>query len=54
MSKSTAWITVQAATTKPPIVVTGLIPGTTYVFQVRAYGKLGWTPWSDGITKMSM
>ena len=32
--------------------LTGLKPGTTYVFQVCAQGKLGMTDWSDTYTKM--
>jgi hypothetical protein len=32
--------------------LTGLKPGTTYVFQVCAQGKLGMTDWSDPYTKM--
>ena len=32
--------------------ITGLKPGTTYVFQVCAQGKLSMTDWSDTYTKM--
>jgi hypothetical protein len=31
---------------------TGLPPGTLYTFQVRAYGKLGYTDWSDSVMRM--
>ena len=48
-----SWTTVQVATAKPAVVVNGLTPGTTYAFQVRAFGKTGWTEWSDSVTKMS-
>ena len=34
--------------------VTGLTPGTTYAFQVRALGRLGYTDWSDSANRMSM
>jgi hypothetical protein len=34
--------------------VDGLTPGTTYAFQVRALGRLGYTDWSDSVTRMSM
>ena len=34
-------------TTKPPTVLNNLTPGGTYTFQVRAYGKLGYSDWSD-------
>ena len=33
--------------------VNGLSPGTTYAFQVRALGRLGYTDWSDSATRMS-
>ena len=29
-----------------------LTPGVTYGFQVRALGRLGFTDWSDSVTKM--
>jgi hypothetical protein len=32
--------------------VTGLNPGRTYAFQVRALGKTGYTDWSDSCLKM--
>jgi hypothetical protein len=32
--------------------VTGLTPGTTYVFQVRALGSTGFSDWSDAMTHM--
>ncbi len=34
--------------------VSGLTPGTTYAFQVRAYGVLGYTGWSSSATRMSI
>ena len=45
--------TVQVATAKPGTPINGLTPGTVYAFQVRAFGKTGWTEWSDTVTKMS-
>ena len=30
----------------------GLKPGTTYAFQVRALGRLGFSDWSDTVTRM--
>ena len=30
----------------------GLTPGATYTFQVRAYSKLGFTGWSDSVSRM--
>jgi len=35
------------------VLVNGLTPGTTYVFQVRALGRLGYTDWSGTVTRMS-
>jgi hypothetical protein len=32
--------------------VENLTPGTTYMFQVRAYGKLGYTDWSQPVQRM--
>src|SRR4029077_17251460 len=32
--------------------VINLIPGTTYAIQVRALGPLGYTEWTDSITRM--
>jgi hypothetical protein len=40
------WTTIVAATTKPPIPINNLTAGTTYTFQVRAFGKLGFSDWS--------
>ncbi len=48
-----SWTTVQSATARPVIIIKGLTPGVMYAFQVRAFGKLGWTPWSDSVMKMS-
>jgi hypothetical protein len=49
----TTWAIVQVATARPGTRVTGLTPGTVYVFQVRAFGNTGWSEWSDPVTKMS-
>jgi len=32
--------------------VKGLTPGVTYAFQVRAFGKAGFTDWSGYATRM--
>jgi len=42
--------TVPNAKTAAPI--NGLTPGTMYAIQVRAYGQLGYTEWSDSATRM--
>jgi hypothetical protein len=36
------------------IIVTGLTPGTTYAFQIKALGVLGFGDWSDVATRMSL
>ena len=37
---------------KKPVMITGLTPGTVYMFQVKALGRLGFTDWSDPISRM--
>ena len=49
-----SWTIVELPSARPSPVISGLIPGTTYSFQVRAFGKLGWTDWSEPINKMSI
>ena len=44
--------TVTLAKARPAPVISGLTPGTVYAFQVRAYGVLGFTEWSDSVTLM--
>jgi fibronectin type III domain protein len=46
----TTWTTEGVAGLKAPVVITGLTPGATYVFQARALGKNGYTDWSDSVT----
>ena len=33
--------------------VSGLTPGTSYTFQVRAFGTLGYTDYSDAVIKIA-
>ena len=41
---------IQATTTVRSVTpINGLTPGTTYTFQVRALGRLGFTDWSDSV-----
>jgi len=47
-----AWSTLMAPSTKTAVPVNGLTPGTTYAMQVRAYGQLGYTEYSDSVTRM--
>lgn len=49
-SGSFTTITVPSAKQSTP--VNGLLVGTLYTFQVRAYGRLGYTDWSDSVTRM--
>jgi hypothetical protein len=43
------WTTVPLPSPKKTI-ISNLTPGSTYAFQVRALGKLGYTDWSDSMT----
>src|SRR6266478_4399779 len=44
---STSWTSQTFPSARAAAVINGLTPGTTYAIQVRAYGKLGFTAWSD-------
>jgi hypothetical protein len=46
----TAWTSQGVAKVKTPATLTGLTPGTTYMFQARALCPTGYTDWSDSIT----
>jgi hypothetical protein len=46
------WTTVTVATAKPAPIITNLIPGTIYTFQVRAFGKIGYSDWSSAVDRM--
>ena len=47
-----AWSTLMVPSTKTAVPINGLTPGTTYAVQVRAYGQLGYTQYSDSATRM--
>jgi len=47
-----AWTSVQVSGTKPPPAISSLTRGTDYTFQVRAFGKLGFSDWSSPVDKM--
>ena len=47
-----AWSTLMVPSAKTAVPVNGLTPGTTYAIQVRAYGQLGYTQYSDSATRM--
>ncbi len=36
------------------VIIDNLTPGTTYTFQVRAFGRLGHTNWSDPVNRMAV
>jgi len=46
------WTETLVTSSQHPVSIKNLKPGTVYVFQVRALGKLGQTDWSDSVTKM--
>jgi len=43
---------VTVARVRKPVPIMNLTPGTTYVFQVRAFGTLGFTDWSNPVQRM--
>jgi hypothetical protein len=47
-----AWTTITVPSAKSAVAINNLTPGTTYTFQVRAYGKLGHTDWSGSVDRM--
>jgi len=47
-----AWSTRMVPNAKTAVPINGLTPGTTYAVQVRAYGQLGYTEYSDSATRM--
>jgi len=46
------WSSVSVAKSGTSVPCNGLNPGTVYAFQVRALGHIGFTDWSDTVTKM--
>jgi len=52
--KPGSWTSLPLVTSSRSFPVNGLTPGTTYAFQVRALGRLGYTDWSDSANRMSM
>jgi hypothetical protein len=44
-----AWDSLQLTNSKATV-ISGLTPGATYAFQIRAVGKLGYNDWSDSTT----
>ena len=52
--KPGSWTEMTPVTVIRSITVSGLTPGTTYAFQIRALGRAGYTNWSDSVTRISM
>jgi hypothetical protein len=50
----TTWTTQIVGRTRPPALITGLTPGTTYLVQVRAALKVGYTDWSESVTRIAV
>jgi len=46
------WTTISAASTRPAIPINNLTKGVNYTFQVRAFGKLGFSDWSSSVERM--
>jgi hypothetical protein len=47
-----SWTNQLVSKTRPPTSITGLVPGTTYAFQVRSFSDAGLSDWSDSVTRM--
>lgn len=47
-----AWASVTVAGSKPPTLIENLTRGIDYTFQVRAFGKLGFSDWSSPVDQM--
>lgn len=48
------WLSQSTLTIKKPILISGLTPATSYVFQVRALTKNGFIDWGDAITRIAL
>jgi hypothetical protein len=46
------WTTMSVATVRPAMQINNLTPGTIFTFEVRAFGKLGFSDWSAAVNKM--
>jgi hypothetical protein len=46
------WTTETFASARLAVPISGLTPGANYAFQVRAFGRLGYTDWSDSVTRI--
>jgi hypothetical protein len=50
----TTWSSMPIDNLKLPATVTGLTPGTTYVFQARAVTQNGYSNWGDPIARIAV
>jgi len=50
----TSWMSKSTLGIKQPMIISGLTPATTYVFQARALTKTGFTDWSDSVTRVAV
>lgn len=50
----TTWSSMPVATIQSPATITGLTPGTTYVFQARAVTQSGYSNWGDPIARIAV
>ena len=46
------WNMISAPSTKPAIAINNVTKGVNYSFQVRAFGKLGFSDWSSSVERM--
>ena len=49
-----SWTNKAFTTVKAPVVITGLNPGMSYVFQARAVTKTGHSDWSESVTRIAV
>ena len=49
-----SWTSKPVPAIKPPFLITGLTPGTTYVFQARALTKTGYSDWGESVTRIAV
>jgi hypothetical protein len=48
-----SWTSKPSPGIQPPLLITGLIPGTTYVFQARALTRTGYSDWGESVTRIA-
>ena len=49
-----SWTSKVFTSRKPPVLITGLTPGTTYVFQARGVTNTGHSNWSETVTRIAV